>query len=230
MERIKTIGSAAGEQVEEMAGYDVSRRRFFKLAGGIAGAGVLFAACHPPGSPTNLYLGSGDQALLNFLYVLEQIEAAFYTQAVSTPYYGISHLEYLALTDLRDQEITHREFLKALLGTNAVTTIAPDFSAVTFADRASVLKYAAIIEDIVISGINGSARLFTNMSYPFTFAKMTSVEARHSAYFRDLLTPNSFGDTVVDIQGLDQALSPSVVLANAEAFCHNRFDSSNLPN
>ncbi|HWV65036.1 ferritin-like domain-containing protein [Chitinophaga sp.] len=34
-------------------------------------------------------LGSGDVAVLNYAYALEQLEAAFYTQVVLTPYTGI---------------------------------------------------------------------------------------------------------------------------------------------
>ncbi len=213
---------------------DPSRRHFFKLAGGIAGTGVLLAACHPRSAPTNIYIGSGDTALLNFLYVLEQLEAAFYTQAaaVSSQYYGISHLELLALIDVRDQEIAHKEYLQGLLGKNAITAVVPNFSTVNFADRTSVLTNAATLEDIVIAGFNAAAGLFTNYSYAQSFTKMVSVEARHSAYFRDALSHNSFTDsTVVDsITGLSITGSPASVLASAQQFLTSRFDSSNLPN
>jgi Ferritin-like domain len=228
---MKIVTTPVEQQVEEInTGFNPSRRGFLKLAGGIAGAGVLFSACHPLGSPTNIYLGSGDTALLNFLYVLEQIEAAFYTQAVATPYYGMTHLELLAITDVRDQEIAHREWLKTLLGKSAITTISPDFSSVTFADRTSTLSSAATIEDLVISGINGAASRFSDTAYPVALAKMVSVEARHSAYFRDTLTPNSLSDSnVTDTNGLGQAQAPSVVLAAAGKFSHTLFDSSKLP-
>jgi len=219
-----------GPQTEEKdIVHSESRRRFFKLAGGIAGAGVLLSACHPTSGPTDIYLGTGDQALLNFLYIIQQVEAAFYTQAVATPYYNITHLEYLALQDVRDQEITHREFLKTLLAEKAVTKISPDFSSVTFADRTSLMNSAAAIEDLAVSALNGSLHLFANTAYAFTFSKMVSVEARHSAYFRDSVVPNSFGTTVVDVQGRDQAQSPSVVMASVQKYTHTRFDSSNLP-
>jgi hypothetical protein len=225
------ILNTPGRQVEEIdKGFSQSRRGFLKLAGGIAGAGVLLSACHTTSPPTNTYLGSGDTALLNFLYVLEQIEAAFYTQAVATPYYGLTTLESLCLTDVRDQEIAHMEFLKTLLGKNAISPIKPNLGPVTFADRTSVLTNAAIIEDMVIAGLTGAAGLFSDNSYPQAFCKMVSVEARHSAYFRDILTANSFSDTTVtDINGLGQALSPAAVLASAGAYSHTLFDSSNLP-
>ncbi len=229
---MKIMNSPGEQQVEitdKIPG--VSRRRFFQLAGGIAGAGVLMTACRPRSGPTNIYLGAGDTALLNFLYVLNQIEAAFYTQAVATPYYGADHKELLALSDLRDQEIAHREFFKKILGNSAVTTIQPDFSTVTFADRTSTLTSGAKIEDIVISGLIGASGLFTNSDYGLAFSKMVSVEARHSAYCRDVLNPNTLSDnTVTDVNGLGQSISPSAVLAAAGTYSHTLFDSSRLPN
>ncbi len=229
MERMKIQGTPAGQVEESGKGYDVSRRSFFKLTGGIAGLGLLYAACKPKGNPTNIYLGSGDIALLNFIYITQQIEAAFYIQAASTPYYGADHLEYIALVDVRDQEIAHREYIKKLLGIHAVTTISPDFSSVTFADRASVTSKAAELENIVISGMNSALNHFTDKAYALALSKMTSVEARHSAYFSDLHSWNSFGN-VIDKDGLDQSVTPRTALANINAFSHTNYDASNLPN
>lgn len=227
---MKIIQSPADGQVEGTdKGYDASRRGFLKLAGGIAGAGILFSACNPRSGPTNLYLGSGDTALLNFLYVIQQIEADFYTQAVATQYYGITHNELIALTDVRDQELAHKGFLQNLLGTSALAAIAPDFSAVTFADRTSMLTHAAAIEDIAVAALNSTAAYFSDTSLAIALSKMVSVEARHSAYFRDLLAFNSFSDNVLDINGLDQAGTPGSVLNAALFYSHTRYDSSNLP-
>jgi len=219
-------------QVEEMdKGYDVSRRRFFQLAGGIAGAGILLSACNKRTGPSTTYVGSGDTGLLNYFYILQQLEADFYTQAVATPYYGMDASEEQLLTDVRDHEIAHAGLLQNLLGANAITKIVTNFSAVNFADRTSVLSHAYAIEDLVISGYNGAAQLFVNTSYVLQLAKMVSVEARHSAYFRDILNYNSFADsTVISSNGLDQANTPSVVLASAEAYIQTTFDASKLPN
>ena len=74
---MEILNKPAGEQVEkEEGGYNVSRRRFFQLAGGVAGAGILLSACHKRTGPTDIYIGSGDTALLNYLYILQQVEAA----------------------------------------------------------------------------------------------------------------------------------------------------------
>jgi len=220
------------EQVEEMGLVgDVSRRRFFQLAGGIAGAGMLLAACKKRTPSPNVYLGEGDVALLNLYYVIQQLEAAFYTQAVATPYYGLTVSESQLLTDMRDQEIAHCEFMKRLLGSNAVADISLNLSAVTFADRTSTLKYGAQLEDLAVSCLNGSAHLYKDLQFVYELSKMASVEARHAAYFRDLLTHNTFADSsVVDVYGLDLAATPQLVLESAYAFLHTRYDASKLPN
>jgi len=219
------------KQAEETdKGYDVSRRRFFQLAGGLAGAGLLLSSCNNHTKPTATYLGSGDVALLNYLYIMEQMEASYYTQAFATPYYGMTKDELLLMQDLRDQEIAHREFLKQVLGTNAIAAISLNFSMVTFADRNSVLSYAALFEDLVISAINGSAHLFSNTDYVVTLNKMVTVEARHSAYVRDALYANTFSKNVIDVNGLDRSVSPAAGLATAASYIHTNFDSSKLPN
>ena len=226
---MKLMNAPEDIQVKE-PGYDVSRRRFFQLAGGVAGAGIFLASCKGS-KPTDTYIGTEDFALLNFLYILQQLEAAFYTQAVATPELSITKDELLLLTDVRDQEIAHAGFLKTLLGKNAIPAIAPNFSSVTFVDRTSVYTFAAMLEDLCVSGIISACTYFENQAYALEFAKMATVEARHSAYFRDALTYNSFADgTVIDSNGLDMvATSPRTVLAAAENYIFTHFDSSKLP-
>lgn len=228
---MRIVNENTGQQAESSGiMQDVSRRRFLQLAGGVAGAGLLFAACRKRSPGTDIYLGSGDNALLNYLYVLEQVEAAFYTQAVATPYYGLNQSESVLLTDLRDQAIAHREFLKKKLGSEAAKEIVTTFSAVTFADRGSVLQHSVVIEDLMVSAYNGVVRLFTDKSWMLTISKMASVEARHSAYVRDLYGYNSFADaTVVNSNGLDLATAPHVVMATAQAYIQSRFDITKLP-
>lgn len=227
----------ASRQEDELSpASGMSRRNFFRLAGGIAGAGMVLSACHPRTGTSDVYLGADDTALLNLLYIMQQLEAAFYTQAFATPYYGMNPTEYDLLKDVRDQEVAHREFLKKLIGKDAVADISPDFSLVTFADRTSVITYSVIIEDMVISAFNGTARLFQNTGLLLTFSKMASVEARHSAYFRNLLDYGTFAlsnatvGNATDADALDKISSPHAVLTQAQTFLHTRYDASKLPN
>jgi len=102
-------------------------RRGFLRALGLVGTIVLmpsvFAACSDDtdltGTTTNsatLNLGT-DIGIFNYAYALEQLEAAFYTQAVASFASGLSADEREMLTDIRNDEVTHREFLRTALGT-----------------------------------------------------------------------------------------------------------------
>lgn len=53
-------------------------------------------------------LGTGDIALLNYAYALEQLEAAFYTAVMASPYSGMTRYERSVLSDVKGHEIAPR--------------------------------------------------------------------------------------------------------------------------
>ena len=123
---------------EETATPNLSRRKFFHFSG-IAGVSALvagsmtgLAGCDKDEVNNGINLGSGDIGVLNYAYALEQLEAAFYTQVIASQYSGITASETSYLTDIRDHEIAHREFLKAALKTNAITALEVNFSSIDF--------------------------------------------------------------------------------------------------
>lgn len=210
------------------------RRKFLGYVAGTASAVTILAACDKNNDNNNgnggVNLGSGDTGVLNYAYALEQLEAAFYTQVILTPYIGLSGSELSLLTDIRDHEIAHREFLKAALGAGAITNLEVDFSSVDFSSRASVLATAKTFEDLGVSAYNGAGQLLTTPDYLLVAGKIVSVEARHAAYIRDLVSYGSFADsTVVNSMGLDQVNAPSAVLMAAAPFIKTKLDASNLP-
>lgn len=212
-----------------------TRRRFLQWAGVAVGV-TLVAGCGDNDGPTGLSgenLGSGDVGVLNYAYALEQLEAAFYTRVVATPFTGISAAERAILTDIRDHEIVHREFLKTALGAGAIGTLTFDFASVNFASRASVLGTAKVFEDLGVGAYNGAGQLLTDVNLLLVAGKIVSVEARHASVIRDLLNPNSAdfaGDDVVTVSGgLDQALTPTTVLNAADPFITNAINASSLP-
>ncbi|HEU4647453.1 MAG TPA: ferritin-like domain-containing protein [Gemmatimonadales bacterium] len=223
-----------------------SRRTFLEWAG--ITLAVAATACSDNESPltphtnpsthttteggTSVSLGSGDTGVLNYAYALEQLEAAFYIQVVKSPYHGISAAETQLLTDVRDHEVIHRNFLKSALGSDAIADVAVTFESVNFADRTSVLTTARTFEDLGVSAYNGAGRLLTDPDHLLVAGKIVSVEARHAAAIRDLLNPKtaSFaGNDVVDARGLDQARKPSKVLTIAKPFVTTTIDAAQLP-
>lgn len=211
-----------------------SRRRFLQWAGVTIGVAVVGCSDEGPSAPRGAAsLGSGDTGVLNYAYALEQLEADFYTRAVASPYAGMTAAERTLLTDIRDHEIVHREFLRSALGMSAIGTLSFDFSSVNFTNRASVLGTAKVFEDLGVAAYNGAGQLLTRADLLLIAGKIVSVEARHASVIRDVLNPGSVdfaGDDVVTVAaGLDRALAPAAVLAAASPFVTTEIDFGELP-
>jgi hypothetical protein len=189
------------------------------------------------GPDTGVNLGSGDTGILNYAYALEQLEAAFYTQVVASFYAGATADEQTLLTDIRNHEVIHRDFLKAALGTSAIADLQVDFSSINFADRDSVLGAAKTFEDLGVSAYNGAGQLLTDAANLLVAGKIVSVEARHAAAIRDLLVPSSSAvgsfagdDTVDPTTGLEiPERAPAAVLAAADTYFTTTINASGLP-
>ncbi|RYE19356.1 MAG: ferritin-like domain-containing protein [Sphingobacteriaceae bacterium] len=222
---------------EEGLSKGMQRRQFLRYAGvGTAAVGLFAAeACKKDrNSYTGVYLGSGDIGILNYAYALEQLEAAFYTQVVANAAFTtqFSADEQLLLTDIRNHEVAHREFFKTALAGNAIPSLTPNFSSINFALRSSVLGTAKAFEDLGVSAYNGAGFLIKSATYLTLAGKIVSVEARHAAYIRDLITPNTFvGADVVAVgsTGLEISKTPTQVLAAASAYITTPINASDLP-
>lgn len=234
-----TIATPDGVDLLQSA---VRRRQFLRYAGASAAAVTLLAAgckddkyndANPPGTggSAGVKLGSGDVGILNYAYALEQLEAAFYIQVMQTQYSGITAAEISAFTDIRDHEVAHREFFKMALGTAAIGSLEVDFSKINFSSRDSVLSTAKTFEDLGVTAYNGAGKFLKTSDYLVLAGKIVSVEARHAAYVRDLISNGSFaGSDVVDAMGLDKANNATTVLTAASAFVKTKIDFSELPN
>ncbi len=229
-------GQADDWLTRQAAPRTLNRRTFLRTAGASAAAtSVLLAACkkdddNQPPAGLGVNLGAGDVGILNYAYALEQLEAAFYTQVIQTQYSGITAAETALLTDIRDHEVIHREFFRKALGENAIENLEFNLSGINFSDRASVLNAAKTFEDLGVAAYNGAGKLITTPAYLTLAGKIVSVEARHAAYIRNLLSNGTFADsTAVDANGLDMAKDPATVLQAASAFVKTKIDFSSLP-
>jgi hypothetical protein len=213
----------------------LQRRSFLQYAGaGVAGVALIAAGCKKdkstPGLDMGVDLGSGDPGILNYAYALEQLEGAFYDAVVKSPYANIAASELALLTDIRDHELAHREFFKKALGTGAIQALEVNFSSINFAERASVLGTAKAFEDLGVAAYNGAGKLLKTAKYLEVAGKIVSVEARHAALIRDLISNGSFADlTAVDANGLDGAMTPVQVLTIAKTYLKTSINASNLP-
>ncbi|GAB3292650.1 hypothetical protein GCM10027511_05980 [Hymenobacter humi] len=216
----------------------IKRRSFFMYAGATAGATALvLAGCSKDedNTPTNngISLGSGDVGVLNYAYALEQLEAAFYAQVVKTPATDFKAGELAYFQQVAAHEAIHRDFFKAALTNVAKVTplqdLTPNFSTITFTSRDSVLGTAKAFEDLGVAAYNGAGKLLKTPDFLVLAGKIVSVEARHAALIRDLITPGSFAaDDQVDASGLDKAMTPAEVLAIAGKYITQTLDASNV--
>ena len=227
--------------LDDLAQKELSRRKFLRYSG-YAGATALvvggLSACgrDDDGATDGVNLGSGDTGVLNYAYALEQLEAAFYTQVMASPYSGMTVLETEYLKDIRDHEVAHREFFKAALSTSAIQDLQVDFSSINFSSRDSVLGAAKSFEDLGVAAYNGAGKLLVSTDYLTLAGKIVSVEARHAALIRDLISNGSFADLsslsafgANNTNALDGAMTPPDVLAIASTYVKTKLNASNLP-
>ena len=207
------------------------RRSFLQYAGvGIAAISMGATSCEKEDQIEGIDLGSGDVGLLNYLYLLEQLEAAFYVQTTQSFYAGATDNEIDLINEIRDHEIAHREFFKNALGGVAIPAIEFDFSSITFTDRSRVLEAAKVFEDLGVSAYNGVGALMNDEKYLSVITKVVSVEARHAALIRDLISEGSFASSeIIDVNGLDKSLSPEEVLAIAGTYIKTIINVEDLP-
>ena len=243
MEVLKTTDETENLETTKLS----SRRSFIKLSSAAALTAFAFGALNPAslqakdvfsGLPIDndkaksVDLGKGDTGVLNYAYALEQLEAAFYSQVISTPYSGMNSAERQILTDIRDHEIAHRELFKTALGKKAIPGLQVNFTSINFGSRDSVLGTAKTFEDLGVSAYNGAGQLLKDVNYLLLAGKIVSVEARHAAIIRDLLSPMSAsfaGDDAVDSKGLDKARTPLEVLTAAAPFIRTPVTAKKLP-
>ena len=206
-----------------MTDFTASRRAVLKWTGVAATGAVACAGLPNFGISAALAadLGEGDIGVLNYAYALEQLEAAFYSQVIKTPYKGATKAELGVLKSIRDHEIAHRDYLKKALGKKAIPSLEVDFSSIDFTSRKSVLGTADVFENLGVAAYNGAGQLLKKVDYLAAAGSIVSVEARHTASIQELLTGASAkaaGEGHVDSKGLDEALSPGEVLPKAAPF------------
>ena len=218
-----------------------SRREFVRLMG-MGGALVmlpsLFTGCEDgantggltgpgTGNTVTIDFARGDIAVLQFAYALEQLEADFYTQVVGN--FNGSNLtaaDQTVLSDIRNHEVIHREFLKAALGSNANFSLTPTYGALNFKDRSPVLAAAKVFEDLGVAAYNGAAQYLVDVNNLLAAVKIVSVEARHASAIRDLTNPLSadFAPTP-----FDDVFSPAKVAFAAQGFIVDKLAFANAP-
>ncbi len=186
--------------------WDFATRRQFLRVAGLGGAIVLLPsmfACsedNPTGNgsntgpnrnasdPVTLDLRT-DIGIFNFLFLFEQTEVAYYNTAVaSAAFAGMTAEQREIMTDLRGVETVHREFLRALLGSNGVGNASFNQTALSAAAAtgAAILRTAEMLEDTGVATQIGFGKYIQSPDYLAIAGKINSMEARHAAALRDV--------------------------------------------
>ncbi len=218
--------------LEKAAGAGVSRRRFFGIAGALAGAGLIagMAGCTKEEEDPGINLGGGDTGVLNYLYAMEQLGTAFYTRVLQPFFISANTIEKTYLTDIYNHELAHREFLKNMIGGAAIAPLEFDFSSIDFAKRTEVIDTAIELADLAVSAYNGVASLLSSPDNLTLHAKIVSVEARHAAALRDIKQRGSFASAsaVNPANGLDLVRLPGEVLSIASKYIRTKLNATNI--
>ncbi|CAN5820005.1 hypothetical protein BH11GEM2_BH11GEM2_05500 [soil metagenome] len=218
-----------------------SRRDFLRLVA--AGGALAFAvgpitACEDSsntggltgpgtGATRTIDFSKGDVALLQYLYLLEQLEADFYSRVVANfASSDFTSADQLVLTDIANHESVHRDVLGALLGGDGGFRVTPLYGSLTFRVRADTLAAARDVEDLIVGAYDGVAPYFTNSANLGIIAKLASVEARHSAAIRDLISPltSTFAPSV-----FESALTPTVVATAVQPLIEDKLAFASAP-
>ncbi len=224
------ISSPPVKETEFISKYGMQRRNMLKFLGASAAVITIGSSCNDddPIPNNGVNLGTGDTGVLNYAYALEQLEAAFYIRVTQSTSTGLSTQETAYFNDLMQHEVIHRELFKAALGSSAIGGLEVDFSSINFSSRSSILSAAQTFEDTGVAAYNGAGKLLVSTDFLALAGKIVSVEARHAAAIRDMVSPGSFAGTT-DSNGLDPALPPSAVLAAIAPFVKTPINASGLP-
>lgn len=185
-----------------------SRERFLTraiLAGGTLLAGGALAAGLP--RLTSAQSAEQDAEIFALALQLEQVQAAFYTEATERAELDPELLEFAKVAAAHERE--HVSYLEEALGSAAADAPAANFGDAT-ADAVAFAEAAATLEDVAVGAYNGQAANLTKAGLRAA-ATIISVDARHAAWIR------AIGGRPAASQAVDEPLTlPEVQAALAE--------------
>ena len=149
------------------------------LLAAAAGGGGAAAFLLAPGSPAS---AAQDARILNFVLLLEEVEAGFYSDALSRGALR-GELETYAST-VAAHEREHVKFIRTALGAKARRRPRLDFGNATASAKRFVAA-AVALEDNSVAAYNGQAGNLSAATLAAA-ARIVSVEARHAAWIRDI--------------------------------------------
>ncbi len=216
----------------------INRKQFIQGMGSVLGSSALVVACSdddaPGRSPDGINLGSGDVGLQNYFLTIKQLTSGFYEQVVaSSSFSGLfSSDEQSTLTDIRNHEVVHREYLRAALGSRAIPHVELNLAAIDFNNKDRVLETALDLENLCVAAYNDAIHLISDANLMLVLIKMASVDGRHAAIISTITAPRTSAfapDGVINSQGLGEAKAPAAVVTEIRPYLTDEIITTGLP-
>jgi hypothetical protein len=201
---------------------DVSRRNFLKTAAwtgaaisamGIGGFGVAVRRAHGQDQAYTTYQGLGDAAILQFAFLLEQLEGIFYDEGVNAGLFADDFLAQIAA--IRDHEFAHADAIAATLGQlGAEVPAVPNFTYPdgVFTDVVAFLELAATFEPVGIGAYQGAAPALESKDILAAAISIHNAECQHRAAINVLnliVPPNNVAfEEALPLGAVQEAVAP----------------------
>ncbi|KAK2462308.1 hypothetical protein APHAL10511_005614 [Amanita phalloides] len=172
---------------------------------------------------------NNDLLVLKFADVLEQLESAFYSQAIfkfqdadfTSAGFISSQIPLEQFVSIQSDEQTHSQVLQAAIksfGSTPITSCKFNFGS-ALSSVSVMAPTARIVETVGVAAYLGAAHLISNPSVLTTAGSILTVEARHQTILNVLSGTGSAIPSAFDI-----ALSPQEVLAMVVPFFNGPCD------
>jgi hypothetical protein len=164
----------------------VSERRLTRgslVRGGLALAGGSAALAAWPLPTSSAPSAKQDAAILRFGLLVEDLQAAFYADALDRGALSGELLDFARVVGRHER--AHAAHIRKALGAGAPTAPRFDFGEAS-AGPTNFARTAIKLEDLGLAAYNGAATSLTADTLADA-ARIVSVEARHAAWIRDLV-------------------------------------------
>ncbi len=211
----------SGVESRGLIGFDqeTSRRSFLKTAAwagaalsaaGIGGFGVAVRQAH---ATHEEYVPLGDAGILQFAYLLEQLEGIFYDEGVNAGLFKGAFLDQVAV--IRDHEFAHAEAIAATLGDlGAEVPAVPEFTYPdgVFTDVVAFLELAATFEPVGIGAYQSAAVALESKDILAAAISIHNAECQHRCAINILnlvVPPNNIAfEEALPLAAVQEAVAP----------------------
>jgi rubrerythrin len=178
VDRDGALAETAGRLGDTRAGF---LAKTALAGGGLVGGGAALGLLAPAASAQEGEVAASDVEIANFALTLEELEAAFYAEAIARGALTGEALQFAQVAGAHEAE--HVTALRGVLGAAAIPRPTFAFGTAT-ADPAAFLATAVELEATGVQAYKGQAPLIRSRAILAAALSIHSVEAKHTAWVR----------------------------------------------